>query len=391
MNAPGRCVASPRAQRVLAGLALSGAAVFVLGLFVAPTRVWVGWLMGFHWLTTLALAGPVFCALLWIASARWSTALRRVPEAMGAALPAAALMGLVLLVGVHGLYEWSHAAVVAQDALLQHKAGWLNLPFFAVRLVLCFALWIFFQRRLVAASRAQDLDGKPSHAASLVRTSALFVAVFTVTWSVASFDWLMSLQPHWFSAAFSLDQLGSLGAAGLAAAILLVLHLERAGPLRGVLRDDHLHDLGKLLFSITLFWAYIWYCQYMLIWYTDMPEETSYYLARKQGGWWLLVQTALVLKWGVPFVALLARRTCRSRTVLRRVAWVVLLGHAVDLYVQVGPVLSPDGPQLGLWELAPVIGALALFALLVTRALGQAAPVPRRDPGLAYSLSYHTP
>lgn len=390
MNAPGRCVASPRAQRVLAGLALSGAAVFVLGLFVAPTRVWVGWLMGFHWLTTLALAGPVFCALLWIASARWSTALRRVPEAMGAALPAAALMGLVLLVGVHGLYEWSHAAVVAQDALLQHKAGWLNLPFFAVRLVLCFALWIFFQRRLVAASRAQDLDGKPSHAASLVRTSALFVAVFTVTWSVASFDWLMSLQPHWFSAAFSLDQLGSLGAAGLAAAILLVLHLERAGPLRGVLRDDHLHDLGKLLFSITLFWAYIWYCQYMLIWYTDISEETAYYLARQQGPWWLLVQTTMVLKWAVPFLALMSRKACRSRVVLVRVAGVVLLGHALDLYMQVGPPMMGATPLIGVFEIAPLVALLALFFRQTIRAFAAAPAVPRNDPGLAESLSYHT-
>ena len=386
-----RYVAAAGLQRALAAMALLGGLSFVVGLFVAPQRVWGGWLMGFVWITTLALAGPVLLAFVWLAGGRWATALRRVPEAMGAALPAAAVMGLVLLAGVHGLYEWSHEAAVEADALLQHKSAWLNVSGFALRMVLAFAVWIVLARRLAAASRAQDLDGDPRHAARSVRTSALLIAVFAVTWSIASFDWLMSLEPHWFSTAFGLYQFGGLGCAGLAAAILLVLHLERQGALRGVLREEHLHDLGKLLFAITLFWAYMWYCQYMLVWYTDIPEETAYYVTRQQGSWWLLVQTTLVLQWGVPFLALLSRRTCRSRAVLGRVAWVVLVGHALDLYLQVGPPLLGEHPLVGLWELLPVVGAVALFGLVTLRALERAPAVPLRDPRLVESRAYHTP
>jgi len=129
----------------------------------------------------------------------------------------------------------------------------------------------------------------------------------------------------------------------------------------------------------------------MLIWYTDIPEETTHYALRKEGPWWLLVQAVLVLKWGVPFCALMARQACRSRKVLARVASVVLVGSALDLYVQVGPPLMGPDPVLGLWEVGPVVGAVALFFLITLRALARRSAVPEQHPYLTDSLTYHTP
>jgi hypothetical protein len=386
-----RFVPSERAMSALRWGALGGGAVFLLGLFMAPERVWGGYLMGFVFLTALALAGPVFIAFLTMAGARWSVALQRVPECMAAALPAAAALGVGLLFGIHTLYEWSHEAVVEHDALLAAKAGWLNTTGFALRLLIVFALWIVMSRRLVTLSRERAHSDDEGAARRLLRASAVFMIVVALSFSVASVDWLKSLEPHWFSTMFALMHFGGLAAVGLAAAILLCLLLENQGALSGVLREDHLHDMGKLLFALTLFWAYCWYCQYMLIWYTDIPEETVHYTMRKEGAWWLLVQAALVLKWGVPFLALMARRTCRNRKVLAQAAACVLVGHGIDLFVQVGPPLMGAEVAVGLWELGPLLGAVCLFFLLTLRALARTSIVPQRHPHLPDSLSYHTP
>lgn len=380
-------VSLSRSLRVLAGV---GGMIFVIGLFVNPGRVWGGYLMGLVFFVGLALSGPIFLSFLKVAGARWSVSLQRVPEAMAAALPVAAVLGLGLLFGMQSLYEWAHPGVVAQDELLQRKALWLNDTGFALRLVLCFALWIVTSKRLLDQSRRFAREGDLHNRARLTSRAGQFVIVFAITFSVASYDWLMSLEPHWFSTMFPLYQLAGLACAGLAAVILLVLCMERQGALAGAVSDDQLHDLGKLLFSLTLLWAYCWYCQYMLIWYTDIPEETVYYASRQQGSWWLLVQASLVLGWLVPFCALLARKSCRSRAVLARVAAVVMVAHGLDLFLQVGPPLMGAEPVLGLWELGPLVGAVSLFFLIVLRAAGTVEAVPSRHPHLADSLSYHT-
>ncbi|MAE28442.1 MAG: hypothetical protein QF599_13125 [Planctomycetota bacterium] len=380
---------APVLLRTLRNLSLFGLIVFVAGLFLNHERVWGGYLMGFHFFTALALAGPFFLALLYVTGSSWATALQRIPEAMGKALPAALVLGVVLIAGLPSLYEWSHASVVEHDALLAHKSPYLNTTGFALRLLAMFAIWIFFSRKLSARSLSSDPRHGPRSGATL-KLSALFVAVFAITYSVANFDWLMSMEPHWFSTIFGLYQLAGLASAGCAVAIILAIYLEKRGPLRGILRDDHVHDMAKLLFAFTLFWAYIWYCQYMLIWYADIPEETSYYLHRQEGPWWLLVRSTLAVKWGLPFLALLSRWACRNRVLVVRVAAIVLLGHAMDLFAQVGPPLMGSEAKLGIWEIGPVLGAVSFFFLLTIRNLSRESVVPAKDPRLAESMHYHT-
>ncbi len=376
-----RYQASPRLLVGLLATAVAGGLVFLAGTIVAPDRVWGGYLMGFTYFVGLALSGPLFLSILYLCNARWGLPLRRVPEAMTAALPAAFVLGLGLIMGSHALYEWSHEQVVAQDPLLTHKSAWLNVFGFSLRLILYFAAWIWVGRRVARRSTSTEPGVERSRAN--VRTSALFMAVLAFTFSLASVDWIQSLDAHWFSTMFALRTLSGVGCAGLALCTVVLVALRRHGPLREVVTRDVMDDLGKILLALSLFWAYIWYCEYMIIWYSDIPEETVYYLLRNQGGWETLGPVNLLVNFAVPFLALMLRAWRRNGVVLMRIAAVVLVGHALDLYVMIAPPLMGGELWLGLWEIGPVIGTLALFAWLLLRALARAPLVPTDSPASA--------
>lgn len=369
----------PRLARTLGWTAALGAAGFVAGALLAPERAWAGLLVGFHLVMGLGLAGAVFLALLACSGARWAAALRRAPEAMSSAIPVAGVAALLLLFGVPTIFEWSHAAALEHDAVLQEKSAYLNAPFLAVRTVVAFALWVGLAARVRSAAPGR----------SRVRWSAAFMAVFAISYSWISVDWLESLEPHWSSAIFALICLAGLALSGLAAAVLLGVHLRRSGAWRGVLRDDHLHDLAKLLFAFSLFWSYVQYSQYLLVWYTDMPEETVWYAPRLTGMWWTTGALSFALNGVVPFVLLLFRRVRRSETALARIAALVLAGRVADLFFIVGPALLGPAPWPSPWELFPIAGLLALFALVTLRAFARGPSVRASEPGIDYSLHHH--
>ena len=380
---------SAAAQKVLLAVVAISAAVFLVGLLVDPAGAWTGYLIGFGFVVGMAVSGTLFVAIAYVSNARWCAVLRRLPEAMGGTLPYAAGIGLLLIFGVHSLYEWSHPGAVSGNHLLEHKAGWLNVSGFSLRMVAYFGLWIWLTHRLLRESRAQDLDGDRIHQARNLKNGALFMAVLAVTWSLASIDWFESLQPEWFSTMFALQTISGAATSGLALVMLLAVLLRRRGPLRGVVREDHLDDLGKIAIALSLFWVYIWFCQYMLIWYGNMPEETMYFQLRAEGGWPVLNAVSLVLNWAVPFFVLMPKRVRRSGGVILRVAVVMLIGRLLDLYVMIAPPLMPEGPTFGIWELAALVGCLALFAFALQRSLTRAPLVPVGDAGLQESLEYH--
>ena len=379
----------PRAMmQGLRAAAIVGGLLFLLGTFVAPQRAWAGYLIGFVFFVSLGLSGGLFISMLALAGTRWATALRRIPEAMTTTLPAAALIGLALAGGVHSLYEWSHESVVVGDPILEAKAVYLNWGFFMFRLVAFFGLWIWTTRGLVRVSRMQDQEQSPGFAKKFLMRAIYFVPTFALTYSLASVDWIKSIEPHWFSTIFALVTLSGLATSGLAVCILLAVYLRR-GPLRKFITMEHMDDLGKIAIGFALFWGYIWYCQYMLIWFTNMPEETPYYFIRSQGAWKHLTTVNLMLNWAIPFFVLMPKAMRRSETALTRVAWVFLAGQAVNLYILIEPTKMIDGPQLGLWELGPLVGALCLFLWLTLRALAQAPLVPVGDPHLEESVRHH--
>lgn len=377
---------------LLRGLRIAGvicAVVFLVGLFQDDKRSWSGFLMGFAYITGLGLAGGLFVSVLYLTSSRWGVALRRVPEAMAGTLPAALPIGLLLLLGIPSLYDWAHQAYVDHSPLVEHKQAWLNVPFFCVRMVLYFVIWIWATRRLIRESRAQDTDGDRAHNTANLKNGVIFMATFAITFSLASVDWIQSLEPEWFSTIYALITASGVAGSGIALVMLLCVLLRAAGPLRGVLTENHLDDLGKIAMGFSLFWVYIWYCQYMLIWYTNMPEETSYYITRATGAWASLTPANMILNFVVPFLVLMPKKARRSGAVILRVAIVMLVGHALDLYVLIKPPLAAEGPVFGFWELAPLAGILCLFVDVLLRKLSEAPLVPLRDPHVSESLRYH--
>ena len=354
-----------------------------------PERAGANVLLGVFYVLGLALAGLLFVAFQNVTSASWSVVLRRVPEAMASTLPVAAALSLVVLGLIPVLYEWSHVDVVAADPLLSAKAAWLNPTSFMVRTVVCAVIWLVFGFLLVAGPRRRETAKGVVSGVRPVGASGAFLALFAITFSVVCFDWIMSLEPHWFSTVYAVYHFSGLFLGGLAAVTLFVILLRRLGPLSGVVTSNHLHDLGKLLLGFSTFWAYIWFCQYMLIWYTNIPEETSHFVARAAGTWGLLFLVNVFVNWVIPFVVLLPRGAKRSETVLLGVSVLLIVGRWLDLYLLIGPPLYDGEPQFGVWELLPFLGLLSLFALAFFHALGRIGTVPLGDPRLEESLRHH--
>lgn len=360
-----------RTLLVLAGL---GAAGTLAGLWLAPDLTWAGVLIAAVLLTSLALAGPVFLSFLLLARAHWARPFLGTLLRLGRTLPVAAGSALILLLGLGLLYPWTHEAGHGHGD--PTRGGWYSIPAFVLRMGAVFLLWFFFQRRLFQAVEARLEAQESPFRGDVQRRAALFLAVFAPTFSLFCFDSLLSLEPHWYSTIFAVYHLAGLACAGLAAGILYLLYRESLGLASG-LDADRLQDLGRLLFCFTLFWVYCWYCQKMLIWYTDIPEEVAWFVRRQEGQWPHVVRASLILQWAVPFVFLLGRSACRNRKVVGRVALVVFLGHLVDLWVHAVPPVRPGFPAGAAWGLAPVTAGLALWVrfLLAQESRGR-GPVP---------------
>ncbi len=389
--------AGSRTEKALRAGVLLGGAGFVAGLLWAPDRIWPAFLIAVTYLVHLGLAAAFFLAVQNTTKAGWSVLLRRVPEAMTASLAWAALLVPMLLFGVHELYSWTHEdAFTGAHAWMAGKKAWLNLPFFSVRTFLYFAAWLLPAALLVRNSRLQDDDGLIIHTVRNRKVSAIFLFLFAITVSAASFDWLMSLEPEWYSTIFGAYVFAGLFLTGSAATTIVVILLRRKGSFRkskfcrfdhlgeiapeeSLISPAHLHDLGKLVFAFSSFWAYLWFCQFMLIWYTNMPEESLYFARRMRGGWETFFWINVALNWVIPFFGLMSRTFKRDERILLLVSLSVLLGHWVDLYVMVQPVFF-DRPVLGLWELAPMCGVAALFLLTTFVRLRAVPLIPLRDP-----------
>jgi hypothetical protein len=375
-------------RAVALALAAVGAAAALFELRADPARGWVSLLVCAFLFLSLALAGQVFLAIQYAASGGWWIAFRRVPEALMSLVPLAALPMLATYLGRHTLYSWTRPGALESDPVLAAKSAYLNEPSFLVRMIVFLALWSLFSVLLRRASLAQDGEPGLAQHRRMVRLSAVFLVLFAITFSLASFDWLMSLQPRWTSTMFAVYTFAGLFQAGIAAIALGVARLARRGPLAESLNKSHLHDLGKLLFAFSIFWAYIWVCQYLLIWYGNLSEEIPYYAVRTRGEWLPLFALVPVLSWLVPFLALMSRGAKRSPTVLAAIACVVLLGSWLNLYMIVAPAVLP-GPRLGLPELLITAGFVALVWLAATRALASAPLLARNDPFLGESLRHH--
>lgn len=362
-------------------LGLAGAAAAAIGLLRDPVTTWTHLLILGVGLVQLGVAGAFLTALPFVSGAGWSVALRRVPEAMTALILPGGIIVLAAQIFCPSLYPWMRPGFHAHGEF-QHF--WLTREFFLGRSIGYVALWWLLARGLTALSHRQDSDRSGRTTGHLRTLSAFFMVVFGVTSTLASFDWVMSREPGWASTIFGVYLFSGLFVSGLAVMAIVSAWLWKRGPFREVLAERHRHDLGKLLFGMTSFWMYIWFSQYMLIWYVNFPQETSHYVTRQQGLLAPLFWVNVVLCWGVPFLALLPRTAKENVKILVSVSCVALAGHGLDLYLAVLPEHQRLGDVVGILVLT--LGAVALGWSVIRRALGRSRLLPVGDPFLVESL-----
>ncbi|MDA7980842.1 MAG: hypothetical protein MPJ50_18970 [Pirellulales bacterium] len=343
---------SRRTQRVLwMGLSL-GVIMLVIGFLTEPTRAWSSLFVNAYFFMTAGLAGAAFLALAAVSGARWHLPFRRIAELLIATVPLAACVML-------GVIAWRFAQLIGDHTETAHplsfwfKEAWLEPKFWLIRTSVCLAIWTLLSIVMLRQGRRSQPH---TITGSETAFAAMALIVFAITLTVASVDWTMALEPEWFSTMWGVYQFSGMFQAGLAVMILLAISsAERNAQFRSAFQVDHLHDLGKLLIGFSCFWMYIWFCQYMLIWYSNIPEETSYFMVRTRGDWGPIVIASIIMNWVIPFFILLPRTAKRSVTVMKRVAAVVLIGRWLDIYVMVYPSTQGATPNFAWMEIAGML------------------------------------
>lgn len=352
------------------------------------------WLVAVVFFLCISLGSLFFVLIHHATKAGWGIVVRRLAENLACAVPLLALLFIpAVAYGMYDLFHWTHAEAVAHDRLLQVKAPWLNETGFWIRTPIYFAVWTALALYYRNASRRQDDSGDEALSHRMARFSPVGVALFAVTLTFAGFDWLMSLEPHWYSTMFGVYLFAGTVVSAFAALTVLTLLLERTGHFRGVITGEHLHDLGKLLFAFTVFWAYIAFSQFFLIWYANIPEETNWFLSRLHGtdgnpaSWRAATMLLAIGHFAVPFFFLMPRTIKRNRVLLLIGALWMLFMHLWDVFWLVMPNLHRE-MTFSLLDLTSLLGVGGLFVAVVGWLLNRGALLPTRDPRLVESLAF---
>ncbi|MDW8015600.1 MAG: quinol:cytochrome C oxidoreductase [Bacteroidia bacterium] len=345
------------------------------------------------YLLGVSLLSLFFLAVGYAANAGWYVMLQRVPQAFSMNLPWLAGLLALVVVGLSSvLYEWTHADVVARDEILQHKSGYLNLPFFILRLIIILGGWLLFWRGFARNWEQLDATGEIRYFHNLRRLAAGFIVFFAISWSVASWDWLMSTSPHWFSTMFAVYNFANLWITAICSITFTVVILKLNGYLSGV-SESHVHDLGKFVFAFSIFWTYIFYGQFMLIWYANIPEETFWFYERIRAHvnpqYVPIFYLTLILNFLMPLIGLMSASIKRNYVWLGFVSGILLFTHWLDTFMIVMPSVAGKNGGLGPMEVGFFLVGVAGFFWLSARHL-EKAPVllPRNHPYLEESAHH---
>jgi len=377
-----------RIPMIGAACAVLGAAACALLGAGNPKQFFFSWLVSFLFFLSLALGGLFFVLIQYAAQGGWGVVLRRIGETVFATLPVMAVLFLPLLLGLRDLYSWAVPGAADHDALLRWKAPYLNIPFFLIRAALYFGIWSFIALLYYRGSSGQDVSGDPGVSARLRRFAGPAIIVLALTQTFASIDWIMSLTPHWYSTMFGVYFFAGSFVGFIALLSILAAAMRQAGLLETVITAEHLHDMGKLLFAFTSFWAYIAFSQFFLIWYANLPEETIWYKARLEGSWEAVSLLLMAGHFAVPFFYLMGRDVKRRGWTLAVGGLWLLAMHFVDLYWQVMPTLHPEGVRPSLLDVAAFVAVGGSSVAAAAWLMRRQALVPLRDPRLAESLAF---
>ena len=392
-----RYSASTGVTTVLVLLGIGLLVVSAVGWVVDPHRFYFAYLVGWTFCLTLTLGALFFVLVQHLTKARWVVAVRRIPEALIWSFPLLALLFIPILFGMHDLYHWTHEELYVvggpdYDEIVAGKRVYLNTPFWIARIVLYFVAWILLSQKLYRLSLAQDVEPDRDIPAKQRKVSAWGTPLFAVTTAFASYDLLMSLDPHWFSTIFGVYFFGGSFLSALALITLIAITMQtRGNMLRQTITKEHYQDLGKLMFGFTVFWAYIAFSQYMLYWYGNIPEEIVWYEHRLHHGWGYHSAALLIAHFILPFLILLPRATKRILPILAVMCVWLLIMHWFDLHWLSLPVYDQlYGGHAGFhWlDFSAWLGLFAVFAGVFLWRLSRHPLVPHNDPYLADSLHF---
>ncbi len=349
-------------QKMSLIIGVLGLILLAVGFFLDSELFFASYLVGWVFWVQVALGGLLFLLIQNTVGGRWGLVVQRISEAASMTLPLLAVLFVVIIIGIPHLYHWAHPDVVAHDELLQSKAAYLNTPFFIVRAIIYFVIWIGIA--MLLRKWAAQLDESPNDAGlgkKLRNLSAPGILIFGFTVTFASVDWMMSLEPHWFSTIYGMAFGVSSMAAGFAFSVLLVMWLMKFKPWNEVVKPLDVSDLGNWLLASIMLWAYLAFSQFLIIWSANLPEETTWYLARTQGGWQWVAIINVVLHFFLPFFFLLVRGTKRAPGRLFKIAALVLIMRFADLLWLIIPALSPEKMQIPWLAIVAWIGIGGLF------------------------------
>jgi len=382
-----RLVISNKFKMLTYALIAVGVISFALGFIVDAERTWANYLLNNYYFVSLAVGAAFFGAIQYITQSGWSAMFKRVPEAMVAYLPFAAVFFLIMFFGMHSLFEWTHEDVVQSDHMLQHKSPYLNETFFFIRIVVFFGAWILMSTILRKLSLKEDEIGGMDYFLKSEFYSKIFIFIIAFSFSLFAVDMLMSLEPHWFSTLFAGRSFiaGFMHANSIIA--LIVIILSRQGYFKQ-LNGSHLHDFTRYIFMASIVWGYFNFAEFMLIWYGNIPEETVWFVHRWDGVYKILFFVNIILNWAIPFLVLMPRKSSRSKMIIAPVILVLIIGQYTELYYIIWPAVVGDA-KFGLLEIGTFLGYIGLFSLVVGTALTKAALVPRNHPYLQESIQHH--
>ena len=366
-----------------------GLATSIPALMGKPEMCYRSYLLAFVFWNGLAVGSLAVLMLQYLTGGAWGIAIRRPLEAAARTLPLCGLFFVPVIFGMHRLYEWTHADVVAQDELLRKKTFYLNEPFFLVRTAVAYAVWIlvaYFLTRLSARQDAASDHRAIDRNLQKLSGGGLVLYALTVTWT--SVDWVMSLEPHWYSTMYGVIFMVSQALAALALATLAVVRLSPWEPLRSFLGPRIRHDLGKMLFAFVMIWAYVNFSQYLIVWSGNIPEEIHWYLARFRGGWGAIGLAILVFHFVLPFMLLLSREANRNPRLLAGAAALLVFMRFVDTAWLVLPAFSAGKLVIHWTDLTLPIGLGGLWLAFYVRNLSSRPLLPEHDPGFEEALAH---
>jgi hypothetical protein len=372
-----------RFDRIQKRALLLGLAALILGTLDgirAPEQFFRSYLLAFVFWLGFPLGCAAFLMVHHLTGGFWGLPIRRPLEAGTRTLPLLAVLLVPLLLGLGRLYSWTHSDIVATDTTLQFKQPYLNVPFFLIRNVIYFLVWFALIYRLNRWSDDQDETGNPHLAARLENISGPGLVLYGLTVTFFSIDWIMSLEPHWFSTIFGMIFMVLQVLGALALVILVAGLLSESEPIAGAITPDRFNDLGNLVLTFVMLWAYLSFSQFLLIWAGNLTNEIPWYVTRAESGWGVVAVCLIVLSFAIPFYLLLLRGIKRRVRMLSILCGALLVVNFADVYWMVAPAFEKAGPRLYLLDVLLPVGIGGIWVAAYVRQLKSRPLLPLHDP-----------